>query len=231
MDWKMFFSTFALIFLAELGDKTQLTALARSATGGKWIVFIAASLALVCSTLVAVLFGSVVRKYIPEHYIKMVAGGLFLVFGAVTLISAFQGDKDAPSKTVDGTPAPWVFRLAAGFEESAVRDYEKLAAQSQGSVRELFLSLAQEEREHLKQLKEGRVLEETKLDKERFADLFHDVADDEKPLLKHAAEHERATADFYDELARQVTIPGIKRLFAQLAREESSHAQRLEALT
>lgn len=226
----MFFSTFVLIFLAELGDKTQLTALARSATGGKWVVFAAASLALVCSTLVAVLFGSVIRRYIPEQNIKIAAGGLFLIFGVFTLVSALQGEKAAPSTTVDGSPAPWVFRLAAGFEESAIGDYEKLAAKSEGHIRDLFLSLAQEEREHLAQLREGHVLEDSPVNRKHFADLFHNVAEDEKPIIKHAAEHERATAEFYEELSRQITIGGVKTLFAQLAREEFSHAERLEAL-
>jgi Ca2+/H+ antiporter, TMEM165/GDT1 family len=231
MDWKMFFSTFALIFLAELGDKTQLTALARSATGGRWIVFFAASLALVCSTLVAVLFGSVIRKYIPEQYIKITAGALFLLFGTITLISAFRGGENIPEPVVEGKCAPWVFRLAASFEEAAVRDYEKLAEKSSGKVRELFLSLADEERNHLNSLKEGDPCDAGEIDHKHYAELFHDVAEEEKPLLLHAVEHERATAAFYKELAKQVSLPGLKTLFTQLAREENSHAERLEELT
>lgn len=226
----MFFSTFALIFLAELGDKTQLTALARSAAGGKWIVFIAASLALVCSTLVAVLFGSVIRKYVPEQYIKIVAGGLFLIFGTITLISAFGKESDAPSTAVNGEPAPWVYRLAAGFEESAVKDYLGLAEKSHGHVRELFLALAEEEKGHLSRLRNEGLRDEADFDRKPFEDLFHDVAEDDQPLLAHAAEHEKATADFYDELARQVNLPGLKKLFAQLAREEKTHLSRLEKL-
>ncbi|MDC7222594.1 MAG: TMEM165/GDT1 family protein [Spirochaetales bacterium] len=230
MDWKMFFSTFALIFLAELGDKTQLTALARSASGGKWVVFFAASLALVCSTLVAVLFGSVIRKYVPEQYIKITAGSLFLIFGTLTLFSAFRGAEKAPAPVVEGTPAPWVYKLAAGFEESAARDYEKLAEKSSGLVAELFLTLAAEEKEHLDKLKAGIAHEEPEVDHSRFSQLFHDVAEDDKPLLHHAIRHEKATADFYEEIARQISVPGLKKLFAQLAREEQSNADRLEKL-
>ena len=226
----MFFSTFALIFLAELGDKTQLTALARSAAGGKWIVFFAASLALVCSTLVAVLFGSVIRKYIPESYIKITAGSLFLIFGAVTLFSAFRGGEEAPSPVVGGTPAPWVFRLAAGFEEAAVKDYEELVKKSAGAIRELFQNLAEEEREHLAKLRAGLTGNDVPADTSRFSALFHDAAEEDRPLIQHAMEHEKATADFYEELARQINLPRQKTFFAQLAREERSHAERLEKL-
>jgi Predicted membrane protein len=93
MDWwKLFGGTFILIFLAELGDKTQLAAMARAADGpdgvsAKWVVFLAASAALVFSTLIAVFFGGVLRSLVPdERYIKIAAGILFLVFGALILM-------------------------------------------------------------------------------------------------------------------------------------------------
>ena len=59
MDPKLFLTVFGTVFLAELGDKTQLAALTRTAAadGSKWTVFFAASAALVVSTLVAVLIG------------------------------------------------------------------------------------------------------------------------------------------------------------------------------
>jgi len=230
MDWKMFFSTFALIFLAELGDKTQLTALARSAAGGKWIVFFAASLALVCSTLVAVLFGSVIKKYIPDMYIKLVAGALFLIFGTVTLVSAFRGEEETPPATVEGVPSAWVYRLAAGFEEAAWKDYLALAAKTTGEIQQLFLELAEEEKEHLSRLRKGYPEIGPSPGSKDHRELFHDAAEGDRPLLLHAAEHERATARFYGELSRQTTLPAIKKMFSQLAREEQSHLERLETL-
>jgi len=229
MDWKMFFSTFALIFLAELGDKTQLTALARSATGSKWIVFAAASLALACSTLVAVLFGTVIRRYIPEHYIKIAAGVLFLIFGAFTLISALPSkEKGTLSIVEEGLPAPWVLRLAAGFEEAAAKDYRDLAKQATGPLKDLFECLAAEEEEHLSLLNKGDWDRKAWCDFDDFPHLFHDVSEDEVPLLTHAMEHEQATADFYRTLAEKVHLPGLKTQFRRLAEEELSHLQRLK---
>lgn len=224
----MFFSTFALIFLAELGDKTQLTALARSATGNRWIVFAAASLALACSTLVAVLFGTVIRRYIPEQYIKIAAGVLFLVFGTFTLISALPSKEKAPVPVVEeGLPAPWVLRLAAGFEEAAAKDYRNLAQKATGRLKNLFECLAAEEEEHLSQLNKGDWDRKSWCDFDEYPHLFHDVSSDEAPLLAHAMEHEQATADFYRALAKKVHLPGLKKQFHRLAEEELSHLQRL----
>ena len=90
MEWKAFFSTFLLIFLAELGDKTQLTALAQSAAHNRWIVFGGASLALVLSTLLAVLFGDALTKFFPPKILHIACALLFFTFGAFLLIGAFK---------------------------------------------------------------------------------------------------------------------------------------------
>ena len=82
MDWKLFVGTFALIFLAELGDKTQLAALASSAgSRSPWSVFAGASAALVLSTLLAVLIGATLQRLCPVHYLKGGAAILFFVLG------------------------------------------------------------------------------------------------------------------------------------------------------
>ena len=87
MDWKLFFMTFGVVFLAELGDKTQLTALSltTSGNGGPWTVFIAASLALVCSTALAVLCGSFLAAYINPKYVHIASAVLFIILGVVSL--------------------------------------------------------------------------------------------------------------------------------------------------
>jgi putative Ca2+/H+ antiporter (TMEM165/GDT1 family) len=86
MDWKLFASTFAAIFLAEMGDKTQLATLSLAAGGSRWVVFAAAAAALVATSAVAVIAGEAVARVVPPIWIKRAAGVLFLVLGAVYLL-------------------------------------------------------------------------------------------------------------------------------------------------
>jgi putative Ca2+/H+ antiporter (TMEM165/GDT1 family) len=89
MSWKLFATTFVSIFLAELGDKTQLATLSLAAgERARWTVFLAAALALVASTAVAVLVGDSLARMIPPIWIKRAAGGLFLVLGALLLVKS-----------------------------------------------------------------------------------------------------------------------------------------------
>jgi putative Ca2+/H+ antiporter (TMEM165/GDT1 family) len=89
MDLKIFLTTFGMVFLAELGDKTQLATFCLSADcDPKVSVFLGASLALLLSTLIAVIFGTTLSRLIPENYIKIGAGMFFLVVGVWMLITA-----------------------------------------------------------------------------------------------------------------------------------------------
>jgi putative Ca2+/H+ antiporter (TMEM165/GDT1 family) len=94
MYWKIFVSTFLLIFLAELGDKTQLAVMLQSAVHGRGIVFWAASAALVLSTVLGVFLGGLISKVVSERVIHGVGGVLFLVFGAMMLWAAFRPGPD-----------------------------------------------------------------------------------------------------------------------------------------
>ena len=94
MSWKIFVSTFALVFLAELGDKTQIAVMLQSAVHGRWIVFLAASLALVLSTVLGVFLGGLISRLVSERVIHGVGGALFLVFGAMMLYSVFKPGPD-----------------------------------------------------------------------------------------------------------------------------------------
>lgn len=86
MDWRVFWATFSMIFIAELGDKTQLATISMvSETKFPISVFIGAIAAFFAATLVAFLIGSVISKYVPENYIRIGAGCLFLVIGLLTL--------------------------------------------------------------------------------------------------------------------------------------------------
>lgn len=86
MNWKLFLFTFTSIFLAELGDKTQLATLSLAAgTPSRITVFAASALALVATSALAVLGGDLVARWIPPHWIKRAAGVLFVVLGVIFL--------------------------------------------------------------------------------------------------------------------------------------------------
>ncbi len=83
MDIKVLLTTFGMIFLAELGDKTQLATLSFAAESkARLSVFIGAAGALALTSLLAVLLGSFVARWIPENYVRVGAGVLFIVLGA-----------------------------------------------------------------------------------------------------------------------------------------------------
>lgn len=87
MDWKIFVSAFGLIFLAELGDKTQLAAMAMAARSQSPLsVFLGAMAGLGLVTLIGVAFGSLITRFVPEAYLRYAAGGLFILFGLLILM-------------------------------------------------------------------------------------------------------------------------------------------------
>lgn len=86
MDWKLFLTTFGAIFMAEMGDKTQLATLSMSASGAsRWVVFAGSALALVATSAVAVVFGEAIARVVPPIGIRRAAGAIFLVLGALYL--------------------------------------------------------------------------------------------------------------------------------------------------
>lgn len=88
MDYKLLASTFAAVFLAEMGDKTQLATFALASGGSKTAVFIGAALALVATSAIAVLAADVVGRYVPEVWLQRGAGVLFIVLGVGYLLNA-----------------------------------------------------------------------------------------------------------------------------------------------
>jgi Ca2+/H+ antiporter, TMEM165/GDT1 family len=84
MDWKLFASTFGVIFLAELGDKTQLACIMLAADSKRiWTVFFGASLALVTVTLLGVVFAQIICQFVPAQLIKKIASVGFIVLGVL----------------------------------------------------------------------------------------------------------------------------------------------------
>lgn len=87
MEWKIFGTAFLTLFLAELGDKTQLAVITMSAkTESKVAVFLGASLALVLVSLLGVLVGGILSQYIPTEWLQRIVAVAFIVIGALMLL-------------------------------------------------------------------------------------------------------------------------------------------------
>lgn len=87
MDWKIFITIFFSVFIAELGDKTQLATMlfASDKDVSKFTVFFAASAALIVATAIGVLAGSLLSEYINEKVLSYIAGFSFIAIGLFTL--------------------------------------------------------------------------------------------------------------------------------------------------
>ncbi len=90
MDYKLLFTIFAAVFVAELGDKTQLATMLFAADKevNRLTVFLGASLALVLSSAIGVAAGGIVSNYINEKHLHYIAGTGFVLIGIWTLVKA-----------------------------------------------------------------------------------------------------------------------------------------------
>jgi len=90
MDWKIFVTIFGAVFIAELGDKTQLATMlfATDKEVSKYTVFLAASAALVVASAIGVLAGSLLSEYVNVKYLHYVAGIGFIGIGIFPLYNA-----------------------------------------------------------------------------------------------------------------------------------------------
>jgi len=90
MDYKLLLTVFATVFIAELGDKTQLATMLFAADRevSKWLVFLGASLALVATSALGVLAGGVLSQYVSERQLHFIAGAGFIAIGVWTLVKA-----------------------------------------------------------------------------------------------------------------------------------------------
>jgi putative Ca2+/H+ antiporter (TMEM165/GDT1 family) len=90
MELKIFLTVMTTVFIAELGDKTQLATMLFAADKevNKLTVFLAASLALILASAIGVLAGSVLSEYINEKYLHYIAGAGFIIIGGYTLVTA-----------------------------------------------------------------------------------------------------------------------------------------------
>jgi putative Ca2+/H+ antiporter (TMEM165/GDT1 family) len=91
MDWKLALTTFGAVFLAELGDKTQLATMAFSAAGrSPWAVFVGSACALVTTSAIAAFAGGAVARVVSPHLLTRIAGVAFLAVGIWVLWSSRQ---------------------------------------------------------------------------------------------------------------------------------------------
>ena len=90
MEWKIFATVVTTVFIAELGDKTQLATMLFAADRevSKLTVFLGASLALVLASAIGVLAGSLLSEFISEKYLHYIAGAGFILIGGWTLATA-----------------------------------------------------------------------------------------------------------------------------------------------
>ena len=89
---KVMLMIFITVFLAEIGDKTQLATMLFAAEGkaSGWQVFLASSLALVLAAGIGVLAGEAISRFISPQTLKLIAGIGFVAIGAWTLYSAWK---------------------------------------------------------------------------------------------------------------------------------------------
>jgi putative Ca2+/H+ antiporter (TMEM165/GDT1 family) len=104
-DLTLFLSTFALIFVAELPDKTAIAALVLATRNNPWAVFIGSALAFLVQSVVAVLFGSLFGL-LPPRVIHIGSGLLFLVF-AVMMWTRRQEEKEASKESLPFGKVVW----------------------------------------------------------------------------------------------------------------------------
>ncbi len=90
MDWKIFGTAFVTLFLAELGDKTQLAVITMTAsTESKVSIFLGACTALVVVTILGVLFGGILAQYVPTEWLQRIVASAFIVIGVLMLLGKF----------------------------------------------------------------------------------------------------------------------------------------------
>jgi len=90
MDWKVLSTVFASVFIAELGDKTQLATMlfASDKDTNKLTVFLGAAAALVVTSALGVIAGSLLSEYISEKVLRYLAGVGFIAIGIWTLMKS-----------------------------------------------------------------------------------------------------------------------------------------------
>ncbi|MBP5509769.1 MAG: TMEM165/GDT1 family protein [Kiritimatiellae bacterium] len=242
MNWPLFCSTFLLVFLAELGDKTQMTVLSQSAANAsKGTIFLAGSLALIAATAIGVAAGSWINRLVPDpRWIKLTGGLLFLCFGCMLFVEAFRMGRPVPVPVkVSGWIGRSVVREAEILERNAYTDFLALARDAETpEVREILESIAQEERWHHEAMLcalAGGAEKDIPFTEGMAAGLPEPdaylvrAAGAEHPL-EQAIVNKRRMIVFYQKLSAGLRESRLRDTFAGIAAAEENHARRLEGL-
>lgn len=124
MDWSALLSTFGLIFVAELGDKTQLAVLTQTCKYRRpWAVFLGASLALLAVTALGAVGGQLVGRVIPPIVLQWIAALAFVVMGALVAREAIRDGAGDPE-----CGCPPVDEEAGDARLTLARDWQAFAA-------------------------------------------------------------------------------------------------------
>ena len=136
MELSTFISSFGLIFLAELGDKTQLTAMALALRYPWKRIFIGIAAAFTVLNLAAVLVGKILFLVLPLFWVTLVSALLFLYFGYSTLRHACDTeDEDGPPPTAaDAVRTAFLMIFMAELGDKTQLVTASQAAQHSGSL-------------------------------------------------------------------------------------------------
>lgn len=115
MWWKAFLAAFGLLFLAELGDKTQLVILALAGRHSWKVVFAGASAAFALLNFLAVSAGAALYQFLPEKVVKFGVAGLFILVGVLTLLKG-EGKEEGEERARGRNPFISVFLLISLME-------------------------------------------------------------------------------------------------------------------
>ena len=256
MNIKIVLASFAVVFLAELGDKTQLTALAFSAQSrSHWSVFLGTSLALVCTTALAVTCGGLLSRVVPPRVMHLASGVMFVLIGLVLLVNLARKTPDAPGQALPeasddsvvpqtGPVGAFVARQIVGFEED-LSAYIREQGQTlpEGAFRNHLMETANAHVNHVAQLRAfgDRLKEEqrTQIDKDlekagaaRLADILDEQT--RRPVndaVQRIISRQEAAAQFYIVLAQMIHFHDAKNVLRHLAADEIRLAQELSSLT
>ncbi len=106
MDWSTLISTFGLVFIAELGDKTQLAVVTQTCKHRRpWAVFLGASAALTAVTAIGAVSGQLLGQIIPEGVLRFVAALAFIVMGALIGREAVKAGRNVAQEDTRATVA------------------------------------------------------------------------------------------------------------------------------